>query len=161
MRLTPNGNKYYSLLNVNIVYALSPQAKGKVERPYGWIRDRLVRICAREGVTDIKYAQKILKQEISRYNYKQVHSTTGEIPYLRFQRALKQKVSLFREFTLISTYESTKDIFALRLTRIIDAYRKISIKNLEIKLNGYPRDTVNVHIYPLNSQISEVRFWYH
>jgi hypothetical protein len=67
-----------------------------VERPYGWIQDRLVRTCAREGINDIKDAQKLLGKEISRYNYRQVHSTTGEVPYLRFQRALKEKVSLFR-----------------------------------------------------------------
>src|SRR5665648_399071 len=28
---------------VKITYALSPQAKGKIERPYRWIQDRLVR----------------------------------------------------------------------------------------------------------------------
>lgn len=146
-------------LGVNITYALSPQAKGKVERPYGWLQDRLVRTCAREGISEIKDAQKVLGHKISAYNYKRVHSTTGEVPYFRFQRAIKQKVSLFREFTLISPYKSTKDIFALRLNRIIDAYRKISISNLEIKLNSSPRETVNIRIYPLNSQISKVRFW--
>ena len=155
----PQWKQVLSELNVNIAYALSPQAKGKIERPYRWIQDRIVRTCAREGINDIKDAQKILRKEISRYNYKQVHSTTGEVPYLRFQRALKQKVSLFREFNLIAPYKSTKDIFALRLNRTIDAYRKISISNLEIKLNGSPRDIVNVRIYPLNTQISELRFW--
>ncbi len=155
----PQWKQVLSELNVNIEYALSPQAKGKIERPYSWIQDRLVRTCAREGITEIKDAQKILGKEISRYNYKQIHSTTGEVPYLRFQRALKEKISLFRPFSLIAPYKSTKDIFALRLTRAINAYRKIYISNLEIKLNGSPRDIVNVRIYPLNSQISEVRFW--
>lgn len=155
----PQWKQVLSELGVNIEYALSPQAKGKVERPYRWIQDRLVRTCAREGISDIKDASKVLLHEINRYNYKQVHSTTGEIPYLRFQRALKQKVSLFREFSLIAPYKSTKDIFALRLNRTIDAYRKISISNLEIKLNGSPRDIVNIRIYPLNAQLSEVRFW--
>jgi hypothetical protein len=55
--------------NVKVVYALSPQAKGKIERPYGWLQDRLVRTCARENVTDIKQAQIILDQEMNRYNY--------------------------------------------------------------------------------------------
>ena len=155
----PQWKQILTELNVNIEYALSPQAKGKVERPYRWIQDRLVRACAREEVSNIKDAQKILGKEIYRYNYKQVHSTTGEIPYLRFQRALKEKVSLFRPFSLIAPYKSTKDIFALRLTRTLNAYRKISINNLEIKLNGHPRDIIDIRIYPLNSQISEVRFW--
>ena len=42
------------------VYALSPQAKGKVERPYGWLQDHLVRTCIRENVKDINHAQRIL-----------------------------------------------------------------------------------------------------
>jgi len=146
-------------LGIKIIYALSPQAKGKIERPYRWIQDRIVRTCAREGISYITSAQKVLKKEISRYNYRQVHSTTGEIPYLRFQRALEEKVSLFREFSLMSPYQSTKDIFALRLDRIISPYRKISINNLKIALNGKPRDSVNVRIYPLNTQFSELRFW--
>jgi len=101
----------------------------------------------------------VLEKEIHRYNYRQVHSTTGEVPYFRFQRAIKEKVSLFREFSLPYPYKSTKDIFALRLNRTIDAYRKVSINKMEISLNGRPRDYVNIRIYPLNSQYCEARFW--
>jgi len=42
---------------VKVTYALSPQAKGKIERPYRWIQDRLVRACYRERISDIKKAQ--------------------------------------------------------------------------------------------------------
>jgi hypothetical protein len=101
-----------------------------VERPYEWLQDRLIRTCAREGISELKDAQKVLGHEISSYNFKRVHSTTGEVPYFRFQRAIKQNVSLFRPFSLITPYKSTKDIFALRLKRTIDASRKISISNL-------------------------------
>jgi len=38
---------------VKVIYALSPQAKGKVERPYRWIQDRLVKTCYRENIRDI------------------------------------------------------------------------------------------------------------
>jgi len=31
-------------------YVLSPQAKGKIEKPYRWIQDRLVRACYRKKV---------------------------------------------------------------------------------------------------------------
>ena len=40
-------------LGIDVTYALSPQAKGKVERHYGWLQDRLVRTCAREYINDI------------------------------------------------------------------------------------------------------------
>ncbi len=146
--------------NVKIIYALSPQAKGKIERPYGWLQDRIIRTCVRENVTDIRQAQKVLDQELYRYNYRQVHSTTREVPYFRFQRALEEKKSLFREFKIKPPYESVKDIFCLRANRIVDPYRRISINNLELKVNGaIPREAVNLRIYPMGNGISEIRFW--
>lgn len=146
--------------NIKPIYALSPQAKGKVERPYGWIQDRLVRTCAREQISDIRPAQKILDQQIRQYNYRWVHSTTKEIPYLRFQRALEQKQSLFREFKIIPPYQAVKDIFALRIDRTVDPYRRISINNLQLSLHGAnPRQKVTLRIHPMTHGISEVRFW--
>ena len=146
--------------NIKVTYALSPQAKGKIERPYGWLQDRLVRTCVREDVTDIKEAQTVLAHEVSRYNYRQVHSTTQEVPYFRLQRALEEKQSLFREFTLRPPFQSVKDIFCLRIERTIDPYRRISINNLQLKVNNAtPRKRVTLRIYRLNNTISEVRFW--
>ena len=67
--------------DVKVIYALSPQAKGKVERPYGWLQDHLVRICARNNISDITGAKRILAQEVYQYNYRRVHSATGEVPF--------------------------------------------------------------------------------
>jgi hypothetical protein len=44
-------------LRIDVVYALSPAAKGKVERPYQWLQDHLVRTCVREGITCIDQAR--------------------------------------------------------------------------------------------------------
>ncbi len=157
---TPQWKQVLFDCNVKVTYALSPQAKGKVERPYGWLQDRLVRTCIRENVTDIKHAQKILNQELHRYNNRQIHSTTQEVPYLRFQKAFSENNSLFREFEILPPYQSTKDIFCLRINRTIDSYRKISINNLHLKINNaVPREKVTLRIYPLNKSLSEVRFW--
>jgi hypothetical protein len=146
--------------NIKVTYALSPQARGKIERPYGWLQDRLVRTCVREDVTDIKEAQRVLAHEVARYNYRQVHSTTQEVPYFRFQRALEEKRSLFREFTVRPPFQSVKDIFCLRVERTVDPYRKISLHNLQLKVNNAtPRKRITLRIYPLNNDISEVRFW--
>jgi hypothetical protein len=42
----------------------------------------------------------------------------------------------------------------------VDPYRRISINNLVLKVNGAaPRETVNLRIYPMSNGISEVRFW--
>lgn len=156
---TPQWKQVLEDCNVKVTYALSPQAKGKMERPYGWLQDRIVRICVREDIADIKPAQQILRQEIHRYNYQQIHSTTQEIPYFRFQRALKEKRSLFREFKIRPPYKSAKDIFCLRMDRIVDPYRHISISPLQFKIHADPHKQVNLRIYPLNNEISEIRFW--
>ncbi len=157
--VTPQWKQVLEDCNVKVTYALSPQAKGKIERPYGWLQDRLIRTCVREDVATIKPAQQILRQEIYRYNYRQVHSTTQEIPYFRFQRALKEKQSLFREFKIRPPFESPKDIFCLRIDRTVDSYRSISISNLQFKVHADPRKQINLRLHPLTDEIIEIRFW--
>ena len=147
---------------VKVAYALSPQAKGKIERPYRWIQDRLVRACYRKRISDINQAQLVLNSLIQKYNYRIVHSTTGEIPYIRFQRALKEKRSLFREFAVRPPYKSTKDIFCLRANRMVNSYRKVSINNLELKVPGAPlHERIQLRITPdKESGLTEIRFWH-
>lgn len=55
---------------VKAIYALSPQARGKIERPYRWLQDRIVRTCAREGIEAIQQGREVLENEIKRYNYR-------------------------------------------------------------------------------------------
>lgn len=147
---------------VKAIYALSPQAKGKIERPYRWLQDRIVRTCAREGIEAIQEGREVLENEIKRYNYRQVHSTTGEIPILRFERAIKEKKSLFREFKIPSPYTSIKDIFCLRVKRIVDAYHKISLDKLTFKVHKAPlRKEVQLRItLDENTGLAEIRIWY-
>ena len=111
---------------MNVIYALSPEAKGKVERPYRWLQDRIVRRCAKLGVKHINDAREILFDEINRYNTKQVHSTTGEIPEIRFRRAMEEGRSMFKPFKLAEPFQSTKDIFCLREQRRVNGYHQIS-----------------------------------
>ena len=99
---------------VKVTYALSAQAKGKIERPYRWLQDRIVRTCAREGVRTIEGIQNVLHYEAHRYNYHQVHSTTGEIPVIRFERAIREGQHLFRPFKAPFPFESTKDVFCIK-----------------------------------------------
>jgi transposase len=147
---------------VKYIPALSPQAKGKVERPYQWLQDHVVRTCVREGITNIQGARKVLQYEVKQYNYKRVHSATGEIPMLRFQRAIKEQKSLFRDFVLKPPFQSVKDIFCLRIERRVSAYRKVSLSGLEIQVPGVPpREKVELRLHPdLKTGVTEVRFWF-
>lgn len=141
--------------------ALSPQAKGKIERPYRWLQDHLIRNCIRENVKDINHAQRILNWERDQYNYKRIHSTTKEIPSKRFNSALKAKKSLFRSFAIPRPFESIRDIFALRCSRFIDNYHSVSIGPLRVKLSHVEsRQPVDIRIYILEPDFYELRFWY-
>lgn len=149
-------------LKVEVIYALSAQAKGKIERPYQWLQDHLVRTCVREGIKKISQAREILKQEIFLYNCRRVHSTTKEIPMIRFERALREKQSLFREFKVVPPFLSAKDIFCLRDRRIVDGYRKIHYLKTVFELpNALPGQTIDLKIYPdPKTGITEIRFWH-
>lgn len=50
----------------------------------------------------------------------------------------REKRSLFREFRIMPPFKSTKDIFCLRVDRMVDSYRKVSINKLELKVPGAP-----------------------
>lgn len=150
------------LLGVDVSYALSPQAKGKIERPYRWLQDRIVRTGALEKLITIEEVRAVLREEVNRYNNHQVHSTTGEVPSIRFERARKEGRSLFRPLTLPKPYTSPKDVFCLREKRMVNGYRKISLFNREIEVPNVPlREEVEVHLIPdIKRHALEVRIWW-
>lgn len=158
----PQWRQVMRVLGVDVVYALSPAAKGKVERPYRWLQDRIVRTCAIEKLTAIDDVRSVLREELNRYNNYQVHSTTGEVPSIRFARGRKEGNSLFRPFALPKPYTSTKDVFCLREKRTVNGYRRISLSNHEIVVPNVPlRDEVEAHLIPdVARGALEFRIWH-
>ncbi len=150
------------LLGVDVIYALSPQAKGKIERPFRWLQDRIVRICALEKLSSWEDVRAVLLQEVHRYNFQQVHSTTGEIPALRFQNAKNSGNSLFRLFSVPKPFTSAKDIFCLHETRILNSDCRITLFSHPIHLPQVPpHEDVDLHLIPNpDRQILDVRIWW-
>jgi hypothetical protein len=157
----PQWKQVLRTLKVEVVYAMSPQAKGKVERPYRWLQDRIVRTCALEKVATLEETRAVLHEEVQRYNYQQIHSTTGEVPAIRFANAKKAGNSLFRPFALPKPYKSPKDVFCLRVTRTLDGYRRISLDRHQIEVPKVEvREDVVLHLVPdMEKNILEVRIW--
>ncbi len=147
--------------HTDVIYALSPQAKGKIERPYRWMQDRIVRTCALEQVVTLKDVRAVLQEEIHRYNYLQVHATTQEIPAVRFEKAKQEHKTVFRPFSLPLPYASSKNIFCIRYKRMADGYRKVSIAGKIFQISGIePREAVEIHLVPDEPKnMVEVRFW--
>jgi hypothetical protein len=157
----PQWRQVLKACNVTPIYALSPQAKGKIERPYRWLQDRIVRTAAKEHIDTIEGLRIVLKDLVNKYNTKWVHSTTKEIPIIRFENAVRNKKSLFTEFKLRGTNETLDDIFCIRIQRMIDSYRKVSVGGCELRVpNGNPKDTVELRISPdQENSLVRVRFW--
>lgn len=154
--------KVMGQLSIKVSHALSPQAKGKIERPYRWLQDRIVRTCIYDNLSTIEEARNVLKNEVNRYNNHQVHSTTKEIPSIRFKNALKSGNSLFRKFSVPKPFSSPLDIFCLRETRTVNAYRRISLFNHTIEVPNVPlRETVDVHLIPdTDRNVMHIRIWW-
>jgi hypothetical protein len=154
--------KMMRLLNVNVIYALSPQAKGKVERPYRWLQDRIVRTCIYEQISEMEDGRSVLRDELNRYNNHQVHSTTGEIPNIRFERARKEGNSLFRKLMTPKPYTSLQDVFCLREKRMVNVYRRISLFKHVVEVPNVPlREYVDVHLVPDEAkQLMNIRIWW-
>lgn len=159
--VNPQWKQVLNECKVSAVYALSPQAKGKVERPYRWLQERIVRTAVKQNVKTIAGLKKILKELVNTYNTKWVHSTTKEIPIVRFENAIRQNKSLFKTFKPESAKQTIDDIFCLRMQRMVDSYRKISIDGFEIRVpNGAPRQTVDLKIVPdIEKGLIKIRFW--
>jgi hypothetical protein len=150
------------ILGVDVAYALSPQAKGKIERPFRWLQDRIVRTCFYEKLSTLEDARSALQAEVRRYNIHHVHSTTGEIPNVRFERARATGNSLFRKLVIPEPYTSPLDLFCLRVQRTIDGYRRISLFKHTIEVPNVPlREPVDVHLVPDESrQAMRIRIWW-
>lgn len=146
---------------MNVIHALKAQGKGKVERPYRWMQDRIIRRCARENVTNIEQARIVLQQELKRYNEEQVHSATGEIPTMRLQKAIKEGKTCFKHFRLPVPYTSTKDIFCLYESRKVDGYNQIiwNTDKIKVPIVLLQGTEIELHVIPDEIQ-TEVRLWY-
>jgi hypothetical protein len=154
--------KMMRLLGVDVIFALSPQAKGKVERPYRWMQDRIIRTCALENLGEFSEVREVLKEELDRYNNHQVHSTTGEIPRIRFEKALTEGNSLLRPLSFPEPYTSPDDVFCLREQRRVNSYNRISLFSHEIQVPNTPlHKLVDIHMIPDQEKSTmNIRIWW-
>ena len=157
--IDPQWKQVCKELGIDVVYALSPQAKGKIERPYRWLQDRLVRTSAKEGLNTLYAVRQALEHIVEQYNHHWVHSTTKEVPAIRFEH---HPQSMFRTFKVPAPLLLEKDVFCLRQTRTVSAYRRISFDGKELTVPLVPpRQEVELRMVPVPQKgIIEVRMWF-
>ena len=132
-------------LGTGIIYANSPQAKGKVERIFDYLQRRLPSECERYNVRNVEGANKILDDIVYFYNNKKVHSETQEVPIDRWNRATREGKSKVR------TIPQDKDldaIFSLQYKRKFKKDGTISYKGRKWKVGRFPEQEVTVCLIP-------------
>lgn len=142
-------------LQIQGICANSPQAKGKVESKFKYLQGRIVRRCAKEEVTTMEHAQRILDEEAKYYNECRIHAVTEQTPLQRFELAKKEGRSVLRPFK-VAEGQSWKDVFCLEYEKKLDSYGRTKVKGIEIQIKSSPSQTVTIRYIEENDE-KEIR----
>jgi len=91
-------------LEIEVIHAHSPQAKGRIERAFGTLQDRLIKEMRLEGVSSREEANRFLKKYLPIYNK-------------RFSRVAREEANLHRP---LAKHINLREIFCLKATRTIN-----------------------------------------
>lgn len=81
---------------VQLLYAPTPQAKGKIERRHDYWQKRLVPLFAAERIIEITGSNQWLDQLVAHANQHEIHRELGRTPHAAYQQALADKRSVIR-----------------------------------------------------------------
>jgi hypothetical protein len=81
---------------VKLLYAPTPQAKGKIERRHDYWQKRLVPLLAAEHIIELTGANHLLDQLIPHANEHEPHRELGQTPHAAHQQAIADKRSVIR-----------------------------------------------------------------
>ena len=139
----------FSALGVAHRVAPSPQAKGKIERRFGTLQQRLVALLAYEHVCDYAAAQVVLDRQIAHQNAT-VCRTTGYSPNAAWDKALAEQRTAMRPCppaALLNLH------LALHLRRRVNADYQIDFLGRSWPIAPTKRSTVALIHHPLR------QFW--
>lgn len=127
-----------------------PQGKGKIERIFRFMQDRLVNEMITAGVTTIDEANKYLKKWVDWYNHQHLHSVTRQIP--------DERCSAHNAFKKVPQKIDLNEVFCLKYERKVKADNTFSLegRTYQIQPNryrlSYTHAKVEVRVY-LNKKI--------
>ncbi|MCM8779254.1 MAG: hypothetical protein NC834_05700, partial [Candidatus Omnitrophica bacterium] len=131
-------------LGIGLIHTkpFEPQGKGKLEKLFGFMQERLCPILAE--IKNLKVANKIIQDWRNWYN-KRVHSITGQRPIDRHQpsvfRALPQNINL-------------DDVFCFKYQRTVKADNTFSFDNKTYQITqftnriSYAKAEIELHVLP-------------
>jgi hypothetical protein len=81
---------------VHLLYAPTPQAKGKIERRHDYWQKRLVPLLAADQIVELVGANHLLDQLVPHGNQHEIHRELGQTPHAAHQQALAENRSAIR-----------------------------------------------------------------
>jgi hypothetical protein len=81
---------------VHLLYAPTPQAKGKIERRHDYWQKRLVPLLAADQIVELVGANHLLDQLVPHANQNEIHRELGQTPHAAHQQALAEQRSVIR-----------------------------------------------------------------
>jgi hypothetical protein len=139
----------FSALGVTHLVAPSPQAKGKIERRFGTLQQRLVALLAYEKVTHYAAAQIVLNRELERQNAT-LCRTASLSPNAAWEQALAERRTATRPCppaTLLNLH------LALHLKRRVNADHQIDFLGQSWHIAPTKRSSITLIHHPLR------QFW--
>lgn len=82
--------------SVKLLYAPTPQAKGKIERRHDYWQKRLLPLLAAERIVELTGANQLLDQLLPHANQHEIHRELGQTPQAAQQQAIAEKRSVIR-----------------------------------------------------------------
>jgi hypothetical protein len=132
-------------LDIGLIYARTPQAKGKVEKRFDYFQRRIPFLCEKYRVDKVEEGQKVVSEEVAFYNQMREHSETGEIPLKRWERSIGEGKSCLRP---LQEGHDLQVIFSLHLERTVRKDGTISFMGRGWKVGKYPGEKVTVALVP-------------
>jgi len=135
-------------LNIELIFARSPQAKGRIERLFGTLQDRLVKEMRLLGISTMSQANRFLKEVyIPKHN-------------AQFSVLPKDKANMYRP---LLPGNDLKKIFTLQSKRMVSHNLAVQYKNSRYQLlpeNGYRYTLRNSPIVVYEKEDGSIAFKY-
>jgi hypothetical protein len=118
-------------LDIQLIPAYSPQAKGRVERLFGTLQDRLVKELRRANACSLEEANHVLDTFLPRFN-------------ARFKKEAAQPGSAYREWPTIQQSCTSfgrlrpDDVFCFKFTRVVANDNTISFSGHKLQIPPGP-----------------------
>jgi transposase InsO family protein len=138
-----------SLLELGIAflhhYPGNPEAKGKIERLFGYLQDRF---CVEaQHCQSIEEANHLLDKFIEKYNARHIHHSTGVVPRQRFTPSVCR---------LLPKDTNLDDVFCFKVERVVKRDNTFSYQNKKYYLDTSTRFSwykakIRLHVIPHRS----------